>query len=173
MLFSISCGIILGDPISYPLQGEIMDLISLLASFDTALSFGERIKEIVGKTKNEELNSTISKLLKELIDLRKQHAKLTDELLAKDTEIKKLKQQNYFRENLFLDKEKHGYMFNCTPPKGYHEGPYCQNCFDDKEKLISLNVNKNGAISCPACKTKYKMGEAKIFSVGHSKMRLR
>jgi hypothetical protein len=80
------------------------------------------------------------------IDLQEEIMKLREEAIELQNENLKLKEKNYKLKKLLKQKEELRFDGNFYWKKSTNDGPFCQNCFDGKDRMVRLQkVDFEGA----------------------------
>lgn len=127
---------------------DIAMVSAALTSIKTATDVARLIKDGEKQLDQAEFKLKLADLIGNLADARIEIASITELLAAKDAEIRSLQAQLELKENLIWEAPLYW-----TTKDGQRDGPFCQQCFDTKEKLIRL-INKNnqqGLWHCQTC----------------------
>lgn len=113
-----------------------IDAIKFLIAADKELVVAEL------KIKLTEVYNTLVDAKSEIINLKEELLKLKQESQGLDV-ISKLR-------NAFRPEERSGYLILSEVIDGHQPGKYCNGCFQNKDKAISL-IKHGGSLKCPSC----------------------
>lgn len=126
----------------------ISSATAALTVLSSALKITERLRDLVGQSKDFKLNQAVADLnltlvdLKEqIVDLRKENLELKARLEV-DTKAAELRPQLEMRHD-------GSYWFK-DEPQDHPKGPFCSKCFDSDGRL-SLMTHFAGMRVCRAC----------------------
>lgn len=125
----------------------IKDTIELI------IGAGKKLREVAQRMKDAETQLAIADLLMAMSNLKIQVAELQEESLDLRTQLEAARQTVAIRET--LERRKGAYYLK-EPPPGYHEGPYCVACMDQKGILQTVSHGRRPKLGdtweCPACR---------------------
>jgi hypothetical protein len=131
-------------------------LPGLLDNIRKAIDLAKTIKESNVTLEAADIKLRIADLLSALADAKMDVADIQQTLAAKDAEIDNLKEKLKIKANVQWKKPYYWLI------DGDHkDGPFCQHCFDESQKLIRLQGSGDGYWHCKACKSSYADSTAK------------
>lgn len=131
-------------------MADLTTINAVLSSIKSATDIAKIIRESEKNLEQAERKSQLADLMSALADAKIEAAAIQDELLKKDSLIKELQEALKLKGQI-----------KWSPPYYYVEenGPYCQNCYDQSEKLIRLQNTDKGRWVCFACDKIYRDGD--------------
>ena len=133
----------------------MIDLASIslaTSSVKSAIEIAKLIKDSSSSLEEAELKLKFADLIGTLADAKMQIAEIQDLLISSEEENKKLQRQLLLEKK--MDYEAPYYWKNLDD--GSKDGPYCQKCFDEHQKIIRLQDKKNGTWHCLSCSSTVK-----------------
>lgn len=97
-----------------------------------------------------------AELLQRLLDAQRGTLEMQEELQRLRRQVAEFEEQKQIEEDLEFD----GVVYWLDFADGDRDGPYCQLCWDDRDKLIRLQDSKRGFFWCHACETSFDHDEA-------------
>ena len=101
--------------------------------------------------KESENKAKVAELISALADAKMEIASIQTTLSEKDSQIKELKEKLAVKGKMIYTKP---YYF-LLHDRDQQEGPFCQACYDDKNKCIRLQELNKGYWNCSVCKEHY------------------
>jgi len=130
----------------------MIDIAVAVGSVKSAIEIAKLLKESTDSFDKAEVKLQLAELIGSLADAKMQIAEIQEELIKSDKVKKGLEEKLYQKENLFF--ERPYYLIKQNEDKD--DGPFCQICYDDNNKLIRLhNSLILGAWNCPICKQNF------------------
>lgn len=129
---------------------DIATISSILSSIKTATDIAKLIKESDISLEKAETKLKLADLISSLADARIEIANIQEMLISKDQSIKELKESINIKEKLNWESPYYWLMDGSKK-----EGPFCQHCYDDRNKLIRLQGDNSGYWECKTCKNSY------------------
>lgn len=130
---------------------DLTSISTVLSSIKTASDLAKLIKGSEISLKDAEIKLKLADLIGALADAKIELSEIHTLLQTKEQEITDLRTQLDLNQKVTW--EKPYYWFG---PKEDVNGPYCQNCYDDKSKLIRLQGNGEGWWECKSCESTFK-----------------
>ncbi|MCS6237124.1 hypothetical protein G3495_18720 [Shewanella baltica] len=131
---------------------DISSIGTALAGINHAIELVKTIKSSGSSLEAAEINYKFAELINALADIKIEMAGIKELVVAKDEEIRTLKDKITLKGMLIWEPP----LYYLTNEKGTREGPYCQTCYDDRHKLIRLlSPGSDGIWSCNVCKSHY------------------
>lgn len=127
-------------------MADFGSISAAITSLKTASDLAKLIKESKLSLKDAEIKLKLAELIGALADTKIELAEIQALLQSKQKEIDELKTQLDLKREVTWDPPSYW-----IGPKKNGDGPYCQNCYDDKSKLIRLQGNGNGYWNCKSC----------------------
>ena len=115
-----------------------------LNSIKNAIDLAKIVKGAADDLRNVELNLKIVDLMSSLVEIK-------FELIEKDEKISQLEKKLKIENEMIYEKP---YYFLIRNEK--RDGPYCQLCYDNDNKLIRLQGGGIDYWDCRCCKRKYR-----------------
>jgi len=112
--------------------------VGKLDAFKTALDAVRVMQDMATAAHNVELNKTVADAYGAVASAYAEAIELREENLSLKRELESAKDRRALREHIKRDRDV--YYFD-TLTAGYHVGPFCAQCFDDNEKLITLRFS--------------------------------
>ncbi len=130
---------------------DITSISTALASLKTASDLAKLIKNSDITLKDAEVKLQLAELIESLADTKIELSEIQILLQSKLREIEELKEKLEIKKDMTWDPP-----YYWVGPKNDGNGPYCQNCYDDKSKLIRLQEHRTGYWGCMTCDNGYK-----------------
>jgi multidrug efflux pump subunit AcrA (membrane-fusion protein) len=130
---------------------DIAILGSALGSIKTATDIAKLIKNSGTSLEKAEVKLQIAELISSLADIKMELADVQSVLLEKDQCIAELQNQLNTKESVVWSKP---YYFVVKNEE--KDGPFCQQCYDNEQKLIRLQGGGTKYWNCLSCKGAYK-----------------
>lgn len=134
---------------------DLTSIATLVTSIKTATELAKIIKDSGISIEQAETKLKLAELISALADAKIEIANIQTLILEKEETIKELKRKQNLKENLKF--EAPYYWLISADEK---QGPFCQCCFDNNEKVIRL-IEKpclKGNFTCHVCNTWYGEG---------------
>ena len=129
-----------------------MDLSLLLAQTQAAVEIAKFIKNSSDTLDKSEQKLKLAELIEALADVKIETAEIKSMLLEKDERIQSL--ENQLKLNNDLVYEAPFYWINNI--ENDREGPFCQKCYDENQKLIRLQAIENNDVwDCFSCRSSF------------------
>jgi hypothetical protein len=135
-------------------------LPALLDNITKAIDLAKTIKEGDISGEEAEIQLRVADLLSALADAKLDIADIQQTLVAKDAEIDTLKEKLKVKVN--VQWEKPYYWLTGSEKK---DGPFCQHCFDESQKLTRLQGSGDGYWHCNVCQGTYVDSTAKSVRI--------
>jgi hypothetical protein len=130
---------------------DISVITSVLGSVKTATDIAKFLKESDTSLEKAEMKLRLADLIGALADAKLQIVEVKELLSEKDQEINRLIESQKIKDSIQYEAPYYWLMKNDKK-----EGPFCQNCYDNDQKLIRLQGYNNGYWDCKTCKSGYK-----------------
>lgn len=130
---------------------DITSISAALSSLNTASELVKVIRSSGVTLKDAEIKLKLAELIESLADAKIEISEIQGLLQSKQREIDELQSKLEIQENLIWDAP-----YYWLGPKENENGPYCQNCYDDKSKLIRLQEGITGSWNCMTCDSNYR-----------------
>ena len=130
---------------------DIALLGSALGSIKTATDIAKLIKDSGSSLEKAEIKLQIAELISSLADIKMELADVQTILMDKDQKIVELESKLNTKESVVWSKP---YYFLANGEE--KDGPFCQQCYDNDQKLIRLQGGGSKSWSCLSCKGSYK-----------------
>lgn len=130
---------------------DIASISTALGSIKTASEIAKLIKNSDLSLQDAELKLKLADLISSLADAKIEIAEIQSELIEKQGKISELEGMLQLKGEVTWDKP-----YYWLGPVSEKNGPYCQKCFDDSNKLIRLQGNGEGYWDCKVCKSGYE-----------------
>jgi len=130
---------------------DIAILGSALGSIKTATDIAKLIKYSGTSLENAEVKLQIADLISSLADIKMELADVQTILIEKDKNILALRDQLNTKESVIWSKP---YYF--VEKNEEKDGPFCQQCYDNEQKLIRLQGGGTSHWHCLSCKGAYR-----------------
>jgi hypothetical protein len=132
-------------------MSDIAAIGTILTSIKTATEIARLIKDSDNSLEQAEYKLKIADLVGALVDAKLEIASIQDLILEKDKENIDLRNKLNLKNKIIWHPP---YYF--IEENEERSGPYCQQCYDNNEKLIRLQSSGNGIWKCYTCKTSVK-----------------
>ncbi|MDR3553767.1 MAG: hypothetical protein P4L55_03335 [Syntrophobacteraceae bacterium] len=129
---------------------DIATIASALSSIKTAVDIAKLIKESSVSLEQAEVKLKLAELISALADAKIEIANVQEALVGKDRQIAELRELQNIRERL-----KYEAPYYWMDRDGTKDGPYCQQCWDNSQKLIRLQGSTDGYWHCRTCDSGY------------------
>ncbi|GAC28591.1 hypothetical protein [Brumicola pallidula] len=130
---------------------DIAILGSALGSIKTATDIAKLIKNSGTSLEKAEVKLQIAELISSLADIKMELADVQTILIEKDQIITELRNQLNTKDSVFWSKPY--YFVGQDEDK---DGPFCQQCYDQEQKLIRLQGGGTNSWNCLSCKCSYR-----------------
>ncbi len=130
---------------------DIAILGSALGSIKTATDIAKLIKDSGTSLEQAEVKLQIAQLISSLADIKMELADVQTLLIDKDQKISELQIELKTKQSVTWSKP---YYF--TETDGEKDGPFCQQCYDNEQKLIRLQGGGTKSWNCLSCKGSYR-----------------
>ncbi|WP_019030184.1 hypothetical protein [Colwellia piezophila] len=130
---------------------DIAILGSALSSIKTATDIAKLIKDSGTSLEKAEVKLQIAELISSLADIKMELADVQTILIEKDQNITELRNQLNTKESVVWSKP---YYF--VGQDEDQDGPFCQQCYDQEQKLIRLQGGGTKIWHCLSCKSHFK-----------------
>jgi DNA repair exonuclease SbcCD ATPase subunit len=126
----------------------MIDIAGAVGSVKSAIEIAKLLKDSTNSFDKAEVKLQLAELISSLADAKMQIAEIREVLIESDKEKKELEKKLNQKENLFFDRP----YYLIQQKDGKTDGPFCQVCYDNNQKLIRLQVSSSlGAWNCPIC----------------------
>ncbi len=122
---------------------DLASISTILSSIKTATDLAKLIKGSDLSLKDAEVKLQLAELISALADAKIEFADVQIEMQSKDKEIDLLTSKLEQKERVTWEKP-----YYWLGDKEENNGPFCQCCYDDKDKLIRLKSNTAGMWHC-------------------------
>ncbi len=129
----------------------ISGVSAALSSVQAATEIARLIKSGSNSLEKAEVKLQIADLISNLADVKLEIADLQSILIKKDKYIADLEDSLKTKSNVLWDKPYYWILEGDVK-----DGPYCQRCYDENNRLIRLQGGERGAWACEVCKGWYK-----------------
>ena len=126
---------------------DIASISAALGSIKTASDIAKLIKDSGSNLEQAEIKFKRAELVGALADAKLEIADVQSQLIEKDEQIKGLHRLLEQKESLTYVKP----YYVIERDDETRDGPYCQICNDDKNKLIRLQERGNDCWDCKVC----------------------
>ncbi|QDP02198.1 hypothetical protein [Thalassotalea sp. PS06] len=133
-------------------MADITSLAAALGSLKSATELAKIIKNSGASLEQAEIKLQMADLIGALADTKIDLAEVQQILISKDEEIAKLTTKLNTRKSVIWEKPYYFVLKN----NDERDGPFCQQCYDNDEKLIRLQGGGSNLWGCTSCKNKYK-----------------
>lgn len=124
----------------------VSELAGLLTSVKAATDVAKILKDSTTSLEQAEINFKISELMVALAEARSEIADIQGVILEKDETIAEINRQlNLKKSVVWAD------YYYYVEDSEKRDGPYCQKCYDNENKLIRLMGGNNGSWKCRVC----------------------
>lgn len=135
---------------------DLTIITSALAGIKSATEIAQHLRGANISLDKAETKLKIADLISALADAKIAIADIQGVILEKDQQITELKQAQELKSKAVFEKPYY-WLENSDKKDGPRDGPYCQQCYDNDQKLIRLQCpNNNGYWICKTCKSEYK-----------------
>ncbi|MGL4604677.1 MAG: hypothetical protein ACRCU9_11080 [Iodobacter sp.] len=140
-------------------MSDILSIVSAMESFKTITEIVRGIKQAAKSLEDAQINYQIAELTNALADLKLALADVKEENIALREEINSLKKSIDLRSLLTI--KDNVYLPVSGEIDGYGKGPWCTNCYDSNDILVTLHQKSSIVIGdytsykleCPKCKS--------------------
>ena len=129
---------------------DITTISAALGSIKVATDIARLIKDSGASLEQAEVKLQIAELIVSLADAKIELAEVQVLLSSKDREIEELKKKLITKEAIVWEKP-----YYWVVDGDHQDGPYCQQCFDNGQKLIRLQAEGTGFWRCRTCTAHY------------------
>jgi hypothetical protein len=129
---------------------DLTTISTLLGSIKTATDLAKLIKDSDVSLEKAETKLKLAELINALADAKIEIAGVQELLIEKDKAITGLQESLEVKNNLKWEKP-----YYWLEQNGTKEGPFCQHCYDNNNKLLRLQGDGDGYWYCTACKNNY------------------
>ncbi len=127
----------------------MIDIAVAVGSVKSAIEIAKLLKDSTNSFDKAEIKLQLAELISSLADAKMQIAEIREVLIESDKEKKELEKKLNQKENLFFDRP---YYLIQQKDDNKTDGPFCQICYDNHQKLIRLHDSSIlGAWNCPIC----------------------
>ena len=130
---------------------DIAILGAALGSIKTATDIAKLIKDSGTSLEKAEVKLQVAELISSLADIKMELANVQTILIEKDQNIAELKIKIETKKSVVWSKPY--YFLKDGEEK---DGPFCQQCYDNEQKLIRLQGGGSSLWSCLSCKGSYR-----------------
>ena len=131
---------------------DLTVITSALSGIKSATDIAQFLKGANASLDKAETKLKIAELISALADAKIAIADIKEVILEKDQQISELEQVQNIKSELVFESP----YYWLKDPDG-KDGPYCQQCYDNDQKLIRLQCpNNNGYWACKTCKSDFK-----------------
>lgn len=130
---------------------DIAILGSALGSIKTATDIAKLIKDSGSSLEQAEVKLQIAELISSLADIKMELADVQTVLIDKEQKISELEIKLKTKQSVIWSKP---YYF--TEKDEEKDGPFCQQCYDNEQKLIRLQGGGTKSWNCLSCKGSYR-----------------
>ena len=129
-----------------------MDLSLLLTQTKTAVDLAKFIKNSSDTLDKSGQKLKLAELIEALADIKMETAEIKSLIIEKDEKIQSLESQLKLKNDLVY--EAPFYWINNI--ENDREGPFCQKCYDENQKLIRLQAIENNDVwDCFSCRSSF------------------
>ncbi len=125
-------------------------ITSVLSSLKIAADIVKLLKDSDLSLEKAELKLKLAELMGALADVKMQMADIKDLVGEKDEVIRELQEKRDIKSKLKWEPPYYWLIEDDTK-----EGPFCQACWDDKDKLVRLQA-RGSHWDCKSCKNTYR-----------------
>lgn len=129
---------------------DITAITSILSSVKTASEIAKLLKETDFSLEKAEAKLKVAELIGALADAKMQIAEIRELLVEKEEKIRKLQDELKIKSEILY--EKPNYWLKNGEKK---DGPFCQTCYDNSNKLVRLQNDEPGYWTCNACRNSF------------------
>ncbi|MBU0664256.1 MAG: hypothetical protein KJ990_06895 [Proteobacteria bacterium] len=133
---------------------DLASIGSLLGSLKTATEIAKFIRESDTSLEKAETKLKLAELVSALADAKLEAAEIQQLIIDRDETIRQLTAEAKLKAELKWIQPCY-YLSNSDG----QEEPYCQNCYDSKQKLSRLHTDGKGFFECRVCTQNYKTTE--------------
>ena len=127
------------------------EIASILTSVKAATDIAKLLQQSNLSLEKAETKLKLAELISALADTKIQVADIRELLLQKDEEIRRMQDELKLQGDIIYDKPY--YWVKAAEGK---DGPFCQLCYDEGQKLIRLQSNIQGFWRCASCDNTFK-----------------
>ncbi len=125
---------------------DLTTISAIITSVTSATDIAKLLKESGFSLEKAEAKLKLAELIDALANVKMQVADVRILLLEKDEEIRKLQDEMKVKGNMVFESP-HYWLDNGEEK----EGPFCQACYDNMNKLVRLQCYKSGLWNCRVC----------------------
>lgn len=129
---------------------DLTSISAILGSIKTAADIAKLIKDSGTSLEEAEIKLKIAELIGALADAKIEVAGIQTEILKKDEVIKELNDKLNLKESVIWEKP-----YYWTGEGDKRDGPFCQRCYDDNQKLMRLQGGGTNFWRCSVCSSSY------------------
>jgi len=129
---------------------DIGAINTIISSIKTATDLAKFINESGISLEKAEVKLKLAELISALAEAKMEVAAVQQIILDKDIEIGKLREQMKIKEKIKWEKP-----YYWLEDEGKKDGPFCQQCYDNEQKLIRLTDYGDGSWVCKTCSSSY------------------
>ena len=132
----------------------ITEISAALTALKAAIDIADVLKNSTSSLKDAEMKLKLADLIGKLADTKLSMAEIQTLLLEKDETINSLEKSLKLKEKLEFD----GAIYWLPKETGGKDGPFCQQCFDNDDKIIRLQYDdeyKHEHWYCLTCSNNY------------------
>lgn len=130
----------------------MFDVVTAVGSIKSAIDIAKVLKDGADTLNKAEVKLQLAELISSLADAKMQMAEVQELLLESNKEKKDLLDKLNQKAKVIYEKPSY-FKINDDNSK---DGPYCQNCYDAKEKLIRLQGGNDDFWTCNQCEKNYR-----------------
>ncbi len=130
---------------------DLATVSTVLTSIKTAAGLAKMLKDSDVSLEKAETQFKLAELISALADAKIEIADIQELILEKDKTISDLEKALEIKGNLMW--EPPNYFLEAPELPERKDGPYCQQCQDNHQKLIRLQKTTAGLWQCMTCKT--------------------
>lgn len=141
----------------------MFDPLTIVSMARESANLATLIFETKDAFKDAEARLKMADLINALAAMRVEAAKLTGEIVDRDTEIADLKRALALETEMTFEAPAYWQLVGEK-----RDGPFCQKCWDDQRKQSRLSLMKRARqdfYNCAVCNSNWDHGEAKNVSV--------
>jgi hypothetical protein len=134
-------------------------ITTAIQSLKTATDMVKGIRQATSSLEDASVKFQIAELTNALADLKLALVEIKEENIELREKLSEISKSQSLRS--LLEPKENVYLPISGEINGYGKGPWCTNCFDEKEKLVTLHHKVSMAIGdfvsykweCPSCKS--------------------